>query len=255
MALKHAIQEFSSSSAADDKQQQQQIQLSCKIRLFEDLDRTLHFAKQLQSAGCDSLSVHCRTRADKHDGAPNFRAGRALVDALSIPVAVNGGCDTRALIDVALAATGASAVMVARGFLANPRLLVEPHADPASLAAEYLECAHMYPPPSPLFIRKHLRWIFRETLEPADATAIDYKDWRPRLWTFLVRPYLETMDQFRQVVALYVKLNGSEMPESLKDVPEPSFKSIRHANRKPVTPEEPVTTEKRAKTVSGGSIE
>ena len=36
---------------------------------------------------------------------------------------------------------------------------------------------------------------------PADLAARD--SWRARLWTFLVRPYLETLWQFREVVRLF----------------------------------------------------
>jgi tRNA-dihydrouridine synthase len=153
------------------------------------------------------------------------------VSSLSIPVVINGSVTSVSDIVDTLITTQAHAVMVARGFLENPRMLVQPQADPAFLAAEYLDCAEKYPPPSPLYLQKHLRWIFRACLQPKKKYPDDYADWRPRLWTFLVRPYLETIDQFRQVVALYVKLNGSDMPESLSNQPEPSFQSIRHHGR------------------------
>ena len=40
------------------------------------------------------------------------------------------------------------------------------------MAWEYLGLAGAYPPPSPLFISKHLRWIFRAELQPAWAAQL-----------------------------------------------------------------------------------
>ena len=82
-------------------------------------------------------------------------------------------------------------------------------ARPADLAEEYLDMCERHSVPSPLFIRRHLRWIFRAELEPdgpADLAARD--SWRARLWTFLVRPYLETLWQFREVVRLFRHLEA-----------------------------------------------
>lgn len=142
-------------------------------------------------------------------------------------------------------------IMIGRKLLENPKLFTHPNAEPAFLAAEYLDCVERYPPPSPLYIQKHLRWIFRPFLDiqshpkPLASSrkehaklmqsqiqlpqSRDYSDWRCRLWTFLVRPFLTTLGQFRQIVCLYVRLSGSKMPPSLTFMPEPTFKSIRHA--------------------------
>lgn len=208
--------------------------LSAKIRLLATNAETVELAKQLQTAGCDNLlAVHCRRRGDKHNGIPDLEAGRQVVTALSIPVIINGG-EIGCMDDVEqiIRYTGASAVMVARGFLANPRWLVSGHTDPASLAAEYLSCCEEYPPPSPLYIQLHLRWIFRKYLVDKNGGHDDYSDWRVRLWTFLVRPYLETLYQFQLIVALYVRLSGGSMPASLRHLPEPTFQSIRHARKR-----------------------
>lgn len=227
--------------------------LSCKIRLLEEKGKTLEFAKALQQAGCQALCVHCRKRSDKHSGLADLDVGKLLATSLSIPVIVNG-MEVSKLQDVkdTLQKTQAHSVMVARAFLANPRLLLEQKEDPADLAAEYLDCCEQYPPPSALYIQKHLRWIFRSVLEPAakpkDGKDVDYSDWRVRLWTFMVRPYITTLDQFRLLIALYVKLNGSALPASLEGLPDPSFKSIRHSKKTPSRSQQDGRDKKRPKT-------
>ena len=115
----------------------------------------------------------------------------------------------------------------------------------ADIAAEYLDYAEKYPPPSPLFIRKHLRWIFRKQLQPKskNPTPEEYKtNWKSRLWTFLVRPYLTGIDQFRLVVLLFIQQHNNDneecdtIPARLiphkQRFPNPiTFSTIRHYNK------------------------
>jgi tRNA-dihydrouridine synthase len=211
--------------------------LSCKIRLLDSTVQTIAFAQGLQDAGCQLLAVHCRQRTDKHHGECDLETGKQLVHALTIPVVINGSITSLKDVESTLERTGCASVMASRALLENPLLFVETSGtktNPAVLAADYLEFCELYPPPSPLYIQKHLRWIFRQELQPKTAlcTREDYRNWKARLWTFLVRPYLDTLSQFRQVVGLYVILSGCDMPPSLKDIGVPSFQSIRHHNKK-----------------------
>jgi tRNA-dihydrouridine synthase len=207
--------------------------LSCKVRLLDRDEDTIAFCRRLEAAGCELLAIHCRRRSDPPDGCPDWSMGKKLVDSLSIPVVMNGGIKSREDILSVLDATGAHAVMIAQGFLDNPYLLEvnnqhETTIDPAVMAAEYLEFVDKYPPPSCLFIARHFRWFFRSQLQPQTRRKEEFQSWRARLWTFLVRPYLQTVYQFRQVVVMYVYQSGAKMPPSLRHIPEPTFSSIRH---------------------------
>ena len=96
----------------------------------------------------------------------------------------------------------------------------------------------MYPPPSYLYIQKHLRWIFRSSLQPENDPsfdATDWKDWRVKMWSFLVRPYLRSIDQFRGFLALYVQQSGNEnrVPASIHKLVETvSFGSVKKAGKR-----------------------
>lgn len=215
--------------------------LSCKIRLQATDDDTISFAKSLAEAGVDRIAVHCRGRDAKFDGAANLAMGKKLVKELDVPVWINGALvrehgDVRQIMNT----TGCPCVMLARSLLSNPRVLEETHsnrADPpgdsqvAQLAADYLSFAKRYKPPTPEYLQVHIKWIFRQTLRPQRGQE-DYKNWRHRLWNFLRRPYLQSLEQFRYIVALFVAQAKCCRPESLRDVPEdPTYNTIRHLNK------------------------
>ena len=156
----------------------------CKIRIATTAAETVAYALQLQAAGCALLAVHCRPRPNDrdvfHDTEPDYSHLAPLVSALQIPVVANGGIDNPEQGARVVQATGCHAVMTATSLLRCPRafgcskqqLEAESSCTVAiDVAREYLSLAERFPPPSALFISKHLRWIFREFLQPAYAAA------------------------------------------------------------------------------------
>lgn len=147
------------------------VPVTCKIRLFPDLAKTIAYARMLEAAGCRLLAVHGRTR-DMKDTAKHradWSAIAAVRAAVAIPVVANG--DVRNLAEAAecMAATGATGVLSAEPLLLNPRLFdpAQPldagqrsAAEPAQVALEYLALCRAHPTPMRM-IRGHLHKILQ----------------------------------------------------------------------------------------------
>ncbi|RDX71254.1 tRNA-dihydrouridine(16/17) synthase [NAD(P)(+)]-like protein [Mucuna pruriens] len=162
-----------------------QVPVSCKIRLFPNLEDTLKYARMLEEAGCMLLAVHGRTR-DEKDGKKfraDWKAIRVVKNAVRIPVLANG--NIRHVDDVrdCLEETGVEGVLSAETLLENPALFagfrtaewvsesegtnVDGKLDQADLLIEYLKLCEMYPVPWRM-IRSHVHKLLGDwfSLQP-----------------------------------------------------------------------------------------
>ncbi len=71
-------------------------------------------------AGVSLVTVHGRTRCQFYTGRADWTAVRAVKDSVAIPVVVNGDIADFDAADLALAQSGADAVMVGRGAQGRP---------------------------------------------------------------------------------------------------------------------------------------
>ena len=88
----------------------------------EGFDLVLRLA---EDAGVAAIGFHPRSAATQHKGRPDYALARELVERIEVPVIISGGLDTAEDALHAFDASGADAVMVARGSLGNPWIFEE----------------------------------------------------------------------------------------------------------------------------------
>lgn len=197
------------------------VPVSCKIRIFPNLQDTINYAKMLEAAGCALLAVHGRTR-DEKDGKKfraNWKVIKAVRDALRIPVLANG--NIRHIEDAwqCLEETGVEGVLSAESLLENPALFAgcrtaewvlgheetskDGKLDQAELLVEYLKFCEKYPVPWRM-IRSHVHKLLGEWFRIHPNVRDDLNAQSKLTFEFLY----DMVDRLRELgvkIPLYVK--------------------------------------------------
>ncbi|BFZ65205.1 tRNA dihydrouridine synthase [Saitoella coloradoensis] len=118
--------------------------VSVKIRVHADLSRTVDFARQVESAGADYVTVHGRRRSQRSSEPVNLDAIKLVKENVSIPVVANGDATTLANTHEIAAYTGVDGVMSARGILSNPALFAGYDTTPWSCIERFIDYALEY---------------------------------------------------------------------------------------------------------------
>ncbi|MCC6889934.1 MAG: tRNA dihydrouridine synthase DusB [Hyphomicrobiales bacterium] len=196
------------------------VPVTLKMRLGWD-ERTINapeLARRAEAAGIQSITVHGRTRCQFYKGRADWRAVRAVKQAVSVPLVVNGDVASGDEAVAALTSSGADAVMIGRAAQGRPWL-------PGQIA-RYLETGRREHPPRisaqrELLLtlydemlshhgsiglrhaRKHLGWGLDAAAETAGVSAARLKTHRQRVLTACDAPTVrrrlrEAFDDFAQ---------------------------------------------------------
>jgi nifR3 family TIM-barrel protein len=177
------------------------VPVTLKMRLGWD-ERSLNapeLARRAQAAGVQMITVHGRTRCQFYKGEADWTAVRAVREATTLPLVVNGDITSFEKAVSALELSGADAVMIGRGAQGQPwlpgqigRRLETGVAEIAPQLSEQLTfvralydevCSHYGLRVGLRHARKHLGWALEVAARRSRAPAATLKTWREQILT------------------------------------------------------------------------
>src|SRR6478735_2660439 len=177
------------------------VPVTLKMRLGWD-DRSLNapeLARRAEAAGVQMITVHGRTRCQFYKGEADWGAVRAVKDAISVPLVVNGDITSYEKAVSALEVSGADAVMIGRGAQGQPwlpgqigrRLETGKSESAPSLSEQFTHIRTLYDEVCRFYglriglkhARKHLGWALEIAAQCSRAPAATLKGWRQKILT------------------------------------------------------------------------
>ncbi|RKP10304.1 hypothetical protein THASP1DRAFT_13016 [Thamnocephalis sphaerospora] len=161
---------------------------SVKIRVHKDLRETMEYARQMEMAGADWITVHGRTRHQRSSEPVNVDAIRMVKEQAGIPVVANGDIFTLDDADRMYAATNVDGIMSARGLLQNPALFAGHEHTPWECVQKYVQHALNYGTTTFIF-HHHLMFMLESVMSAAERRSFNTLASIPAILDFLQEHY------------------------------------------------------------------
>ncbi|XP_068759376.1 tRNA-dihydrouridine(20a/20b) synthase [NAD(P)+]-like [Montipora capricornis] len=114
--------------------------VSIKIRIHENIRKTVELCRQAEMAGVAWITVHGRTVKQRGEPA-DWKAIKLIKESLSVPVVANGDIKSEADVRSVHEKTGVDGVMAARGILNNPAMYAGYDSTPLQCVVDWVDIA------------------------------------------------------------------------------------------------------------------
>ncbi len=176
------------------------VTVKTRIGWNDDEINILDFARRMEDAGAQMMTIHARTRAQGYTGTAKWEWIRKVKEVLSIPVIANGDIFSVESAVACLAQTGADGVMCSRGTLGYPFLVGE--------IDHFLRTGKLLPPPTPIdrlaCAKEHLQNLYLYKGERGILQARKHLTWYAKGFTGAaeLRTYLQEVKNVAEGVDL-----------------------------------------------------
>lgn len=157
--------------------------VSTKIRILEDLKKSIDLCQQLEAAGVSFISVHARTPAQRHQPI-NIDALQTLRSCVKLPLVANGDVKSLEEAEKLHALTKCEGIMVARGILTNPALFAGFPVTPVDCIAQWVALGLQFEPNFQVF-HHHLNFMLEKIIRKGDRIVFNNLKTTSQVITFL----------------------------------------------------------------------